>query len=578
MSSLVIRLSNGNLVTLQDVEMPVSFKRQVRIAKAFLKAHKVNPSKVTIDAERGILKKGKVTYRPEQIFSEEGTFCRETEDSTLPTVRILEEHFFPPPKRTEEAKPQKELMRELVPKPTFKKVREAEYILESKGDDFEYEVDSKTSKTCLLRDHKFAGRQYVDDWGNKRMVVAPLTPDFFDNGLARAELAAQESYCYSGKTTSDRRLKQTAEMAYKTEAFLHPDAPKGVQGEDFYFFVHSLETPSIWARKEKKETEQEALLLSKEQTIEVNGKTIRLHPIFINTPFNASTRIYDIYEFGKERAERLSKPAMDAFKVAAEKDSDPITGPAKRKALEVLQRKDLSREGYVLTLFHLYRLFNLPIIIHCKKLKNRSGIAIAMLKAFDQWQEGNSLDAFDPEIILNDENFKKLFLEHFKAGLMITKYATGTIGYELNVAMWMNPMVVRLAPESLTEKYNHHTYLYLAKVLWHEGSYLKSIGAVIQWLLFGALRFITHLFVYKSNGETLRDCFFDKDTPYLIRIVATIVGIISLIISIIIIAFLSLIRGSFKPITRAYKLFPTRVLNKKALEMLAPSESKYVRG
>lgn len=87
-----------------------------------------------------------------------------------------------------------------------------------------------------------------------------------------------------------------------------------------------------------------------------------------------------------------------------------------------------SPERRVIEIAKLCEAKNLPLVLHCMSSKDRTGIAIALVSAFEQYKKAGFFQEGQEEAMLQDERFKEMFFGHLMIAHNITNYGRGAKG------------------------------------------------------------------------------------------------------------------------------------------------------
>lgn len=273
--------------------------------------------------------------------------------------------------------------------------------------------------------------------------------------------AHQPSYCYTGRPDSEGKALEQAQMIFFSELDAEEQG-KGLKKLDdgsyeLTYVVTSLMANSplygvgrLFRGKGQApehllfESEQQALFKVRKQgvhTFHRNGKAyqVRLKPILFSRQINLFANLEGVLDptlSGEMVALEASRRGWKELRPLLEERTKTLAEEEKKLANALITRLEKSLNGRYIgsqidsveEIFYramLLQLCGLPVVYHCKSSIDRTGMVVALHVALEQWR--SSKQPFSMELI-DDPDFKELFMMNWVQGHQISRNARGTEG------------------------------------------------------------------------------------------------------------------------------------------------------
>ena len=336
------------------------------------------------------------------------------------------------------------------------------------------------------------GYQYVDESG-KTVKIHNATTSSNDRSTSNIcmmrrmdDTITNESLTYTGRPDTKSKAVEQIEFIFRSEMSKNKDVRKGITEKDgvytLTYVVNNLMSPltgiGLVAFDEKGAilSEQKILQELSGKELIIDGKKVKIQPLYFSQPFNQTTSLEAIItdsHSGKKVAQSINKAGYKMLLPLAKQSIHAMDKSDPKK--EILQAAVDTLEFNSNALLPEEELFNralicqmvgIPFVEHCKSSTDRTVLAYAIAAIAHQW---NKLDldfirddkgTIVPHLILKNEEAKELFAGHCLGGHQVTrvsrtcegvvkgqKIGTRILGFEWS----SNPVAGRMLPERYTK-------------------------------------------------------------------------------------------------------------------------------
>lgn len=275
---------------------------------------------------------------------------------------------------------------------------------------------------------------------------------------------------YTGRPDSEAKAKEQVAFIFRNEVSKPPSAQKGIvynetTGEyELTYVVNNLmsshgvgSTGVTWASglDERASILKEMEVLANLGTIIVDGKKVKVKPLYFNQCFNFLNN-FAKSSLQEEINQRGYKSLLELARQA------PQT-PLLTSAIHHLESsEELLPEEEFFYRDLICKILGLPEVIHCKSSTDRTIIAGAISMATEQWINCDKpIPVERPHEILSDPIYKELFISNAMSGHQVTRYSRSAEGIVKGArqfsqligldwgknGMGKNPIALRLVPD-----------------------------------------------------------------------------------------------------------------------------------
>lgn len=284
------------------------------------------------------------------------------------------------------------------------------------------------------------------------------------------------SVAYTGRPDTSYKAKEQIEFIFGSEMAKGVDARQGIKENpdgtyELTYVVHNLMsamkvlgasatgTFSQFDETESIQREEEILALLEQMELTIDGKKVRVKPIYFNQGISA------LNDFGTPKIQKEINARGDQklFELA-EGNTDPLVQAA---VCYLKNPENLLPEEEFFYRDLLCKKLGLPEVIHCKSSTDRTILMVAISMATKEWL---NLDRHIPEgmphAILSQPLYRELFLSNILSGHQVTRVsrsAEGTVagakqfskilGYEWGTNTFTkNYVALRMLPNRFSEE------------------------------------------------------------------------------------------------------------------------------
>lgn len=286
---------------------------------------------------------------------------------------------------------------------------------------------------------------------------------------------SNRSVFYSGRPDSLSKAEEQVAFIFRNEMRKPASAQKGIvyneaTGEyELTYVVNNLmsshgvgSTGLTWATglDERESILREREALASLGTIIVDGKKVKVKPLYFNQCFNF------LNDFGKSSLQgEINQLGYEGLlELARQAPQTPLLTSAIR---HLENPEDLLPEEEFFYRDLLCKILGLPEVIHCKSSTDRTIIAGAISMATEQWINcDRPIPEENPHEILSDPVYKELFISNVMSGHQVTRYSRSAegvvkgarqfsqlLGYEWGKnGLVKNAIALRLVPDRYKKK------------------------------------------------------------------------------------------------------------------------------
>jgi hypothetical protein len=317
------------------------------------------------------------------------------------------------------------------------------------------------------------GKQYYDAEGKLVTISHAITAS--EDRLAdricmlrRVSREDRSAIAYTGRPETLKKAENQAEWMFAQERQqpygkgIEPTGKRDAQGRPIFRFtyvVDSLLSSAIfYDRKNPERHEQQivegeiaalnALRENQEGTVVIDPTTGRecrvlFSPILLQNPINWGVQVNDALPdwmshrssekaIAKKGIEQLKAYALEYRKGLDQTEALGFNMSSLKERLDQViplldDFQSYRPEKKMVVLSLVGEALHLPFVIHCMSSKDRTGISIALISAFDQFRKMGHFKG-DIDAMLKEETFKELFCANLMIGHSITNYGRGAQG------------------------------------------------------------------------------------------------------------------------------------------------------
>jgi len=294
-----------------------------------------------------------------------------------------------------------------------------------------------------------------------------------------------ETIAYTGRPDTKAKAIEQIEFMFRSEARKDSSVRKGLTEKDgvytLTYAVNNLLSPvtgiGIFAFDEKGATLEEQAIFKQlaQEELMIDGKKVRVNPIYFSQPFNQTNSLTDIItasHSGKGLSKEINRTSYETLIPMAQERLETMPKGNKQELLEsAIQalKGDFSKLHPEQEFFNravICQMLNIPLVVHCKSNTDRSLLALAAALVSHQWGKldldliRNDKGQVVPHLILQNEAAKELVAGHCLAGHQVTRVSRaceGVVkGHEIGTRIlgleWSsNPIAGRILPERYTK-------------------------------------------------------------------------------------------------------------------------------
>lgn len=376
---------------------------------------------------------------------------------------------------------------------------------------FRYQVrngtERKTYTHRFAKNSQFQGVTYHEN-GKVKKVEGGISASFNRSSekvhlMRTIEDEKGKVVCYVGRADTKKKAKELLTWVCENERKIGNEellAASTDEGCPFKVAVLSLMDPWFLNPNEQKfvNNEMSALEVGQPDALTVqlgDREEAKVKPIFVSAPA----------EFFK-KASTFLPPSLGQEEHISQTDDlveSVVAGDSTRQAVEATAWENLSPAQRILATIHFCRQKEIPLIIHCKSSVDRTGIAIALACAYDQWvADNNDIKLGEPIwSLFGDNQFKEMVAAHLPAGLVATEYGRGQVGFDFGEDCFYKSILEEILPKRFFKSYS---ILDTFDSLAHKMSATKT--ALLGTIIF-SLGIWAALFGHKSIKKGLKEWF-----------------------------------------------------------------------
>ncbi len=241
-----------------------------------------------------------------------------------------------------------------------------------------------------------------------------------------------QSTAYTGRPDTQAKAKEQVTFIFRSEMAKGEDKRKGITfneatGEyELTYVVNNLMSAThltaIGGLNEKESILREQGILSKLKEMTIDGKKVKIKPIYFNQTFN----FVNDYLSPPEQQEINRVGYESLLELAREGGDNPLLQAA-ISHLEHPEKLLPEEEFFYRDL--ICKILGLPAVDHCKSSTDRTIIAVAISMALDVWMNcKKEIPKKNPHEILADPIFKELFMANVMSGHQVTRVSRSAQG------------------------------------------------------------------------------------------------------------------------------------------------------
>lgn len=360
------------------------------------------------------------------------------------------------------------------------------------------------------------------------------------------DVETEQTIAYTGRPDTKEKAIEQVEFMFR---YLHKKGHIKKESEVYIlpYVVNNLLSPitgiGFFSFDEKEATMEEQRILQEleKEELEIDGKKVKIQPIYFSQPFNQTNTLKDIItdsHSGKGLSKKINRKGYKTLLPMAEKH---LASMQEGKQKDLLQGaiRELRKEAASLLpeqeLFNraiICQILRIETVIHCKSSTDRTTLAIAISLVAYQWMKldldlmRNAHGEVAPHLILQNDAAKELIAGYCLASHQVTRIARtceGSIrGHKIGTRIlgfqWSsNPIAGRILPKRYIKINNISSAKHAGVGLLSTVGFLGNVAFSIPIWAIGAAVNKNPLFnpIYIKPGTSpFADHLVDASSPY----------------------------------------------------------------